>query len=70
MWLNTRGKIYLTRTITSTANFVASPESILPYLVKIECFCFIEQTLEPGESKIFTMVFFLDPALDSDSKLR
>ena len=55
--------------ITSTANFFASPESILSYLVKIECFCFTEQTLEPGESKIFTMVFYLDPALDSDSKL-
>ena len=64
-----KGKNLSDRTITSTANFVASPESILSYLVKIECFCFIEQTLEPGESKIFTMVFYLDPALDSDSKL-
>ena len=63
------GKNLSDRTITSTANFLASPESILSYLVKIECFCFTEQTLEPGESKIFTMVFYLDPALDSDSKL-
>ena len=63
------GKNLSDRMITSTAIFVASPESILSYLVKIECFCFIEQTLEPGESKIFTMVFYLDPALDSDSKL-
>ena len=55
------GKNLSDKTITSTANFVASPESILSYLVKIECFCFIEQTLEPGESKIFTMVFYLDP---------
>ena len=64
-----KGKNLSDKTITSTADFVASPESILSYLVKIECFCFIEQTLEPGESKIFTMVFYLDPALDSDSKL-
>ena len=63
------GKNLSDRMITSTANFLASPESILSYLVKIECFCFTEQTLEPGESKIFTMVFYLDPALDSDSKL-
>ena len=63
------GKNLSDRMITSTANFVASPELILSYLVKIECFCFTEQTLEPGESKIFTMVFYLDPALDSDSKL-
>ena len=64
-----KGKNLSDRTITSTANFLASPESILSYLVKIECFCFTEQTLESGESKIFTMVFYLDPALDSDSKL-
>ena len=64
-----KGKNLSDRTITSTADFVAAPESILSYLVKIECFCFTEQTLKPGESKIFTMVFYLDPALDSDSKL-
>ena len=60
------GKNLSNRIITSAANFFASPESILPYLVKTECFCFTEQTLKPGESKIFTMVFFLDPSLDSD----
>ena len=62
-----KGKNLSGRTITSTANFVVSPESIYPYLVKTECFCFTEQTLKPGESKIFTMVFYLDPSLDSDS---
>ena len=60
------GKNLSDRTITSTADFFVSPETILPYLVKTECFCFIEQTLKPGETKIFTMVFYLDPALDKD----
>ena len=64
-----KGKNLSDRIITSTANFVVSPESIYPYLVKTECFCFTEQTLQPGESKIFTMVFYLDPSLDSDSNL-
>ena len=64
-----QGKNLSGRTITSTANFVVSPESIYPYLVKTECFCFTEQTLKPEESKIFTMVFYLDPSLDSDSNL-
>ena len=64
-----KGKNLSDRIITSTANFVVSPESIYPYLVKTECFCFIEQTLKPGESKIFTMIFYLDPSLDSDSNL-
>ena len=63
------GKNLSNRIITSTANFIASPDSIVPYLVKTECFCFAEQTLKPGESKVFTMVFFLDPSLDSDVNL-
>ena len=63
------GKNLSNRIITSTAYFFASPESIFPYLVKTECFCFTEQILEPGESKIFTMIFYLDPSLDSDSNL-
>ena len=63
------GKNLSNRTITATADFVASPEAILPYLVKTECFCFTEQTLKPGESKIFTLVFYLDPALDSVSNM-
>jgi len=54
------------RTITSTANFITEPEAFQAYLVKTECFCFTEQTLKPGESKIFTMVFYIDPSLDSD----
>ncbi len=60
------GKNLSNQTKTSTAIFSANPESIQPYLIKTECFCFIEQTLKSGESKIFTMIFFLDPAIDSD----
>ena len=63
------GKNLSNTIITSTADFFASPESIFPYLIKTECFCFIEQTLKPGESKIFTMIFYLDPSLDSDKNL-
>ena len=57
------------KTITSSANFVAYPEKITNYLIKTECFCFQEQVLKPGESKIFTMVFYLDSSLDSDINL-
>ena len=63
------GKNLSNKTITATANFIALPEKINPYLIKTECFCFTEQTLEPGESQIFTMVFFLDPSLDLDKDL-
>tara|TARA_Y100001970_G_scaffold294229_1_gene448838 strand:+ start:1136 stop:1678 length:543 start_codon:yes stop_codon:yes gene_type:complete len=60
------GKNLSDKTITSTANFFTSPENIQNYLIKTECFCFIEQTLKSGESKIFTMVFYIDPSIDSD----
>ena len=64
------GKNLSDKTVTSTADFYVSPESISPYLIKIECFCFTEQILDPGESKIFTMLFYLDPSLDLDENLK
>ena len=65
-----KGENLSNKEITSTAIFTASPKTILPYLIKTECFCFSEQTLQPGESKIFTMVFYLDPALDNEKGLK
>ena len=50
----------------ATANFFVNPEAAQVYLIKTECFCFTEQTLKPGESQIFTMIFYVDPSLDSD----
>ena len=63
------GKNLSEKTITATADFIVLPEKILPYFVKTECFCFKEQTLNPGESQIFSMVFFLDSTLDQDTDL-
>ena len=60
------GKNLSDKTITSTANFEVNPEAAQVYLVKTECFCFMEQTLKPGESQIFTMIFYIDPSIDSD----
>ena len=57
------------RIITSTANFKIEPEAAQAYLVKTECFCFTEQTIEPGETKIFTMNFFIDPSMNLDENL-
>ena len=60
------GKNLSNKTVTSTADFQVNPEAIQAYLIKSECFCFKEQTLESGESQIFTMVFYIDPSIDSD----
>ena len=36
------------------------------YLKKVECFCFVNQSLKPGETKIMPLRFFIDPAIPKD----
>ena len=38
--------------------------------MKIDCFCFIEQTLKPGEEVRMPVVFYIDPIIDSDENLK
>ena len=56
--------------VTGTATFNVSPPRAGAYFSKIECFCFTEQTLKPGESVDMPVAFFIDPDIAKDEDLR
>ncbi|KQU05205.1 cytochrome C oxidase assembly protein [Methylobacterium sp. Leaf469] len=62
-------KVKNTGTVPSTgiATFNVQPALMGAFFVKIECFCFNEQTLQPGETMDFPVVFYIDPAVRQDS---
>jgi len=40
-----------------------APQQATPFFMKVECFCFEQQTLEPNEARQMPVVFYIDPKL-------
>jgi cytochrome c oxidase assembly protein subunit 11 len=58
---NTTNEVVVGRAVPSVTPGIGAKN-----LKKIECFCFVQQTLQPGEEKDMPLRFFIDPELPED----
>lgn len=54
------------RPIAGTASYNVAPFTAGPYFIKIDCFCFTEQILQPGERMMMPVTFYVDPEITGD----
>ena len=58
---NPTGKV-----LAGTASYNVMPDQAGAYFIKIDCFCFTEQVLQPGETAILPLSFYVDPGIVTD----
>ena len=54
--------------LVGTASYNVAPIKSAPFFSKLECFCFTEQRLEPGEEVKMPVLFFVDPLMAENDR--
>ena len=54
------------REITAQASYNVTPPQVGAYFNKINCFCFVQQTMKAGETREMAVVFYVDPSIAKD----
>jgi len=55
---------------TGTAVFNVSPPKAGSVFMKVDCFCFVKQTLQPGEEVKMPVSFYVDPSISEDENTK